>query len=111
MVTSKNGSFNMLEPMSLDVVDQASTRAELSRMLQVGVPSREWFILVPAADSSVDVYLSTSSGMGLRVGRLGARNLDKLIEELESHSACMQGIVEWQSRVPKIKFIPRYSTR
>jgi hypothetical protein len=99
-----------IESLSLDVSDQAPGRGALLDLF----PERDaiWlkFLLVPNGDD-VDVLLHQTEKAGLYVGKIGARNRDKLAELMNGQPAVMRGLIEWASSKPKIRFIPPYSLR
>lgn len=100
-----------LQPISLDVAEQAAYREALIAAL----PDRDsfWvmFHLRPEEDGSVSVHAAQGAAQGLRVGTIGNRNLDRLKAAMDGKPTKMVGLIEWSSSTPKVKFIPAYSLR
>ena len=99
-----------LKSLSLDVADQAPGREALRELFPEREPVWLSFVLVPNADE-IEVLLNETDKRGLYVGKIGARNRDKLIGAMNGQPGSMRGLIEWSSSTPKVKFIPPYSLR
>ena len=100
-----------LQPISLDVAEQAAYRKALVDALTDREPAWVMFHLRPEEDGSVSVHAAQGAAQGLRVGTIGNRNLDRLKAAMEGKPTKMVGLIEWSSSTPKVKFIPAYSLR
>lgn len=96
--------------LSLDVADQAPGRELLRELFPDFEPIWLSFVLVPK-DGEIEVLLNETDRRGLYVGKIGARNREKLDAVLNGEPAAMRGLIEWSSNTPKVKFIPPYSLR
>jgi hypothetical protein len=94
--------------ISLDVSHQTSGREALRELFPDREPVWLSFVLVPKGDD-IEVLLNQTEMRGLYVGKIGARNRDKLEEILKGEPGVMRGIIEWSSSTPKVRIMPPYS--
>jgi hypothetical protein len=100
-----------LQPISLDVAEQADYREALIAAL---VDRESFFVMFHLRleeGGSVSVHVAEGAAQGLRAGTVGNRNLDRLKAAMDGKSTKMVGLIEWTSSTPKVKFIPAYSLR
>lgn len=110
MTDDPYANVRTVKSVSLDVADQAPGREVLRELFPDREPVWLSFVLVPNG-GEVEVLLNQTDKRGLYVGKIGARNRDKLDAVLNGEPASMRGFIEWASSTPKVKFIPPFSLR
>lgn len=89
----------------MDVSGQLEYRDQLVPLIPNREASNEIFLLIPDGEN-IRVHLSLSNEVGIQVGVIGPRNIDRAKALVAGCPVSMGGVIDFVSGLPKVKFVP-----